>query len=95
MNQSLIAFAEDDFKTTKIIKMKVNLSLLAGSIVALIATSCQPDYGHLQPEYEQLLEVQEQVQTATNEVRSNQKKAAQIEAEIKQIDRLLDSLENQ
>jgi hypothetical protein len=75
--------------------LEVLVRLLAGSIVALIATSCQPDYGHLQPQYEKLLEVQEQVQTATNEVRSNQKKAAQIEAEMKQIDRLLDSLENQ
>lgn len=70
---------------------------MKNTIFALIfiCAACQPDYGHLQVQYEQLLEVQKQVQTATNEVRSNQKKAAQIEAEMKQIDRLLDSLENQ
>jgi chromosome segregation ATPase len=62
-------------------------------VLALFAYSCQPDYGHLQPEYEQLLEVKDTLQVRKEEVRRNRAAADSLQHEIEELNRLIDEYE--
>jgi hypothetical protein len=59
-------------------------------VLALFAYSCQPDYGYLQPQYEQTLEVKDTLRVRKEEVRRNRARfdslQAEVDAFVKQVD---------
>ena len=57
-------------------------------LLALLITSCQPDYGELQPEYEKLVEVK-------GHLNQTQEEQIKQRAEIKKLEKQLDELRRQ
>ena len=62
-------------------------------VLALLISGCQPDYGHLQPEYEQLMEVKDTLKVRKEEVRRNRAAADSLQHEIEELNRLIDEYE--
>jgi peptidoglycan hydrolase CwlO-like protein len=59
-------------------------------VLALFAYSCQPDYGYLQPEYEQLMEVKDSLRVGKANRANIHKRVdslqAEVDAFVKQVD---------
>ena len=58
-------------------------------VLALLISGCQPDYGHLQPEYEQLLEVKDTLKVRKEEVRQIRTRTQSTARQLRVVDSLI------
>ncbi len=58
-------------------------------VLALFAYSCQPDYGYLQPQYEQTLEVKDTLKVRKEEVRQIRTRTQSTARQLRVVDSLI------
>jgi hypothetical protein len=62
-------------------------------ILTLFLFSCQPDYGHLQPEYEMFLHYMQEKEFETNVVKKNTHRIDSLNRELQEMKRMIDEYE--